>query len=383
MTNEMKRSYIMRVQLRYLKSTKPEKTLILDEFCQVFLITRKHAIRLLSQLPSPVEPKPGPKRKYGKEVTDHLVYLWLSMSKMCSKKMTVALPLWLEYYDCPEAVRERLNTISASTIDRLLKPHRKQTNLRGISSTTPSLIKNKIPIKLLDEDVKEIGYIEADTVAHCGNALSGEFTNSLTMTDLHSGWTENRATWTKEKKEIRKAINDIEVSLPFKIKGFASDNGNEFFNHELHDYFDNRHEKVEIVRRRPYKKNDNAHVEQKNWTHVRELFGYERFDHEDLVPLMNEIYKLYWNPLQNFFTPSMKLKEKTRVGGRIVKRYDPPMTPYQRLVTSGQLTQSNQMLLRSRFERMNPFVLKQELEKKLKWLFKIVDIQKQSRMMAG
>lgn len=159
--------------------------------------------------------------------------------------------------------------------------------------------------------------------------------------------------------------------------------GNEFFNHELFDYFDSRHEKVEIVRRRPYKKNDNAHVEQKNWTHVRELFGYERYDHEDLVPLMNEIYKLYWNPLQNFFTPSMKLKEKTRIGGRIVKKYDAPMTPYQRLVTSGQLSQQSQILLRSRFERMNPFALKQELEKKLKWLFKLVDLQKTKRLKVG
>ena len=186
MTNEMKRSYIMRVQLRYLKSTKPEKTLILDEFCQVFSITRKHAIRLLSQLPSPVEPKPGPKKKYGREVTDHLVYLWLSMSKMCSKKMVVAVPLWLEYYDCPDAVRERLNTISASTIDRLLKPHRKQTNLRGISSTTPSLIKNKIPVNFRRRRKRNWIYRGRYGGLH-RNALSGEFTNSLTMTDLHSG----------------------------------------------------------------------------------------------------------------------------------------------------------------------------------------------------
>jgi hypothetical protein len=263
-----------------------------------------------------------------------------------------------------------------------LKPYRKG-NVRGISSTSASLIKNKIPIKLLDEDVKEPGYMEADTVAHCGNSLAGEFINSLTMTDLFSAWTENRATWTKESKRVRSQISDIERSLPFKIKGFASDNGNEFFNHELHDFFDKRPVKVEIVRRRPYKKNDNAHVEQKNWTHVRELFGYERFDHVDLVDLMNEIYKFYWNPLWNFFNPVMKLESKTRVGGKLIKKHDEPKTPYQRLLESNHLTDVDKTVLKTRFERLNPFQLRMELEKKLKWFFKITELNKAQKLGVG
>lgn len=384
MTQELKRAYIARVHLRYQKSTRKEKALILDEFCEVFKVTRKHAIKLLNELPIPAGTRPGPKKIYGPEVVHHLHVLWLEMSQMCGKNMKGALPLWLPFYDCPASTKQLLLEVSSATIDRLLKPF-KEGGIRGLSSTRPadSFIKNKIPIKLIDEDVKEPGYIEADTVAHCGNSLAGEFANSLTMTDLFSAWTENRATWTKEKREVRRAIADIESALPFKIKGFASDNGNEFFNHELHDFFNDRKEKVEVVRRRPYKKNDNAHVEQKNWTHVRELFGYERFDHQELVEQMNDIYRLYWNPLRNFFTPVMKLKEKTRIGGKLVKKHDEPTTPYHRLMNSEHITEREKTVLRSRFERLNPFELKRELESRLKWFFKIVDINKARRLKVG
>lgn len=384
MTQELKRAYIARVHLRYQKSTRKEKSLILDEFCQVFKVTRKHAIKLINELPMPAGSKVGAKQIYGAEVAHHLHILWLQMNQMCGKKMQAALPLWMPHYDCATQTRALLLKVSSATIDRLLKPY-KDGKVRGISSTmaVEAMIKNKIPIKLLDGDILEPGFIEADTVAHCGNSLSGEFTNSLTMTDLFSAWTENRATWTKEKKEIRKAIADIESCLPFKIKGFASDNGNEFFNHELHDFFNARKEKVEVIRRRPYKKNDNAHVEQKNWTHVRELFGYERFDHRELVTLMNEIYRLYWNPLWNFFTPVMKLKEKTRLGGKLIKRHDQPKTPYHRLMESSHVTDSEKVVLQARFQRLNPFELKKEMETRLKWFFKIVDINKARKLNVG
>lgn len=170
------------------------------------------------------------------------------------------------------------------------------------------------------------GLIEADTVAHCGTSLAGEFINTLTMTDICSAWTENRAVWKKESSTVLKAISSIEEDLPFNVLSFATDNGNEFLNHDLHSYFFNRKNRVEFVRRRPYKKNDNAHVEQKNWTHVRELFGYDRFDAESQVEFMNDVYKRLWNPPWNFFTPVMKLKSKTRVGGRIIKVHDEPTT---------------------------------------------------------
>lgn len=374
MTTELKRHYLKRVRLRYHRGSKAQKSMILDEFCEVCEISRKHAIKVLNEDLREHPPKPGRKRIYGPDVDRHLRHLWECMGRLNSKKMKEALPYWLKFYeDVDDAMRGLLLKVSASTIDRHLTEFREKTKLRGLSSTSPSLIKNKIPLKLIDETVNGPGFIEADTVAHCGTSLAGEFINTLTMTDLYSGWTENRAVWKKESRTVMGAIESIELSLPFYVKGFASDNGNEFLNHDLHSYFFNRKNRVEFVRRRPYKKNDNAHVEQKNWTHVRELFGYERFDYIKQVQMMNEIYQHLWNPLWNFFTPVMKLQSKTRVGGKIVKKWDKPKTPYHRLLDSGVLEVQQYRKLEKIYSGLNPFELKKELEKRLKWFFRVVE----------
>jgi hypothetical protein len=297
--------------------------------------------------------------------------------------MVAAMPLWLEYYyGITPDERRLLLKISSATIDRILQKHRDETR-RGLSGTEPSMIKNKIPLKLLEDSDLPPGFVEADTVAHCGTSLAGEFINTLTVTDICSSWTENRAVWKKESGTILSAISSIEEALPFKILGFATDNGNEFLNHDLHSYFFNRKNRVEFVRRRPYKKNDNAHVEQKNWTHVRELFGYERFEVESQVELMNDIYKRLWNPLWNYFTPVMKLKSKTRVGGKLIKVYDTPTTPYQRLLNSNTLSEEQIAKLQSEFKKLNPFELKRELDEKLKWFFRIAEVRKNALSNAG
>jgi len=381
-SNELKQQYLSRVRSRYFKSSKKQKTLIIDEFCQVCEITRKHAIKLLNDDMAARRPKPGRKPFYGSDTHEHVLILWQAMNQMCSKKMVAAMPLWLEYYDVPDFVKHPLRQISASTIDRILRKHRELWR-RGKSSTEPSLIKNKIPIELLDSAVAEPGFIEADTVAHCGMSLAGEFINTITMTDIYSGWTENRAMWKKESATVLSAISSIETALPFEIKGFASDNGNEFLNHDLHSYFFDRKNRVHFVRRRPYQKNDNAHVEQKNWTHVRELFGYERFEALSEVEYMNEIYEGYWNPMWNYFTPVMKLKTKTREGGKIIKVYDEIKTPYQRLIDSGVLTESQIAKLKDNFSKLNPFTLKKELNNKLKWFKRLVEIRAKSSSEAG
>lgn len=383
MSNEVQRQYLDRIRLRYRKADKAQKTLILDEFCKVCDISRKHAIKLISEERKSERIKRGRKVIYGPDVHEHVVKLWRAMGMMCSKKMVAAIPLWLEYYyGITPDERLALSNISSSTIDRVLKKHREQKH-RGISSTEPSMIKNKIPLKLLEDRNLPPGFIEADTVAHCGTSLAGEFINTLTMTDLCSSWTENRAVWKKEAKTIMNAICSIEEALPFNVLGFATDNGNEFLNHDLHSYFFDRKNRVEFVRRRPYKKNDNAHVEQKNWTHVRELFGYDRFDAESQVEFMNDIYKRLWNPLWNFFTPTMKLQSKMRVGGRIVKVYDEPITPYQRLVNSNMLSEEQLSKLQAQFKKLNPFELKRELDEKLKWFFRIAEIRNKSLSEAG
>jgi hypothetical protein len=312
---------------------------------------------------------------------NHLRTLWLAMNKMCSKKMVVAIPLWLEFYkDADKTIKDQLNQMSASTIDRYLKPFKQPLN-KGISTTSPSMIKNRIPIKLLDEEVKEPGFVESDTVAHCGDSASGPFNSSLTVTDLYSAWTENRALGAKTAEQVMIQLKKIEEGLPFMLLGFASDSGSEFINEQLETHLKNRLKPVEFVRRRPYKKNDNAHVEQKNWTHVRELFGYQRFDHPDDIAKMNEIYQAYWNPLWNYFTPVMKLKKKTRIGGRLIKEYDEPKTPMQRLLESPHLPNHQKRALKENFSLKNPFYLKEQLDKKLKEFFESVD--KRSSKLTG
>jgi len=297
-----------------------------------------------------------------------------------------ALPLWLPFYREPmEAETKRLLLkMSSATIDRRLREYRDGADqIGGISATRSSWVKSKIPIRLLDHKILEPGFLESDTVAHCGNSLSGEFINTLTVTDLFSGWTENRALLTKTSEQMVSQVNNIERRLPFVMKGFASDNGSEFLNQDLHYYLTKREVPVEFVRRRPYKKNDNAHVEQKNFTHVRSLFGYERYEDPELVLKMNEIYQAYWNPLWNYFTPCLKLKSKTRIGGRIKKEYDIPKTPAQRLLDHPSLPSPQQSYIKEQLRGRNPFWLKQQLDKKLKEFFELVEKKKATSKVAS
>lgn len=371
---ELKRAYLEEIRYRYRKSTKKQKGKILDEFCAVCgYESRKHAIKILKGVLNPRVKRPGPKSKYQREdVLKALKELWQLMNQMCSKKMVAAFTDWLPFYECKDEVKSLLMEISASSIDRLLRPHRTPLQ-RGISSTRPSLIKNRIPLKLLDGEVTIPGYIEADTVAHCGSSLAGEFGNTLTMTDLYSGWTENRALWTKTAVKMVPQLREVEERLPFTIIGMATDNGVEFLNEEVIKYLQSREAPVNMVRRRPYKKNDNAHVEQKNWTHVRQLFGYDRVDDPILIPLMNEIYRAYWNPLQNYFTPVLKLQSKERIGGRVKKVYDKPKTPCRRLLESPFIGSKEKANLTESFALKNPIYLKKEMDKKLKEFFRLVD----------
>ena len=370
---EFRRAYLEEIRFRYRNSTKKQKGKILDEFCKVCGYTRKHALKILKGTLNPRLKRPGPKSKYQREdVLKVLKDLWQLMNQMCSKKMVVAFEDWLPFYEAKDEVKHLLMQMSASTIDRLLRSHRSPLQ-RGLSSTRPSLLKNRIPLKLLDGEVTTPGYIEADTVAHCGNSLAGEFGNTLTMTDLFSGWTENRALWTKTTEAMIPQLKDTERRLPFTIIGVATDNGTEFLNEEVIKYLRNREAPINMVRRRPYKKNDNAHVEQKNWTHVRQLFGYDRVDDPSLIPLMNEIYKAYWGPLQNYFTPVLKLKSKERIGGRVKKTYDKPKSPFKRLFESPFISREEKAKLKESHALKNPIYLKKEMDKKLKEFFQRVD----------
>ena len=196
-------------------------------------------------------------------------------------------------------------------------------------------------------DETQPGFVEADTVAHCGNSLAGDFVWTLTMTDIITGWTECRATWNKGSQGVLEQIQAVENLLPFPLKGFDCDNGSEFLNQHLLRYFTDHPQQPAFTRSRPYKKNDNAHVEQKNWTHARQLFGYDRLDNVALVPLMNEVYSTLWCPLQNHFCPSLKLQKKHRDGAKIVKKYHAPQTPYQRVIVLPDIPETTEQTLRN------------------------------------
>ena len=372
-----KKAYLQRITLRYKKASKAEKRHILDEFCAVCSYHRKYAIRVLNRRkPSKQRCRAGRKQIYDRDtILEPLKRIWLATDQMCSKKLAAAMPLWLPFYDSAfepleETIKQPLLQLSPATIDRLLKPIRLNTALKGLSGTKPgTLLRNQIPIRTHAWDITQPGFMEADTVAHCGNSLSGNFVWSLTMTDYHSGWTECRATWNKGAHGVITQIQCIEQYVPFDLKGFDCDNGSEFLNYHLLRYFQDHPKSINFTRSRPYKKNDNAHVEQKNWTHVRQLFGYDRFDQPILVKLMNDLYQNEWSLLQNYFCPTLKLKNKQRINSKYKRQYHPPQTPYQRLINSQYIDQATKDKLNARYQTLNPFILQQQIQQKLNRVF--------------
>jgi hypothetical protein len=384
MGHNERKAYLEQIRLRYRKAGRNLKTKILDEFCEVCGYHRKYAIGLLWGLFRRVKTKSqkrGSKSIYNIEnVVNPLQIIWLATNQMCSKKLKAALPLWLPFYaneygNLTQDVIEKLLKISPATIDRLLKPTKAEYKTKGLCGTKPgSLLKNQIPIRTDNWDIKKPGFCEADTVAHCGNSLSGDFNWSITLTDIYSSWTENRAIWGKGSQGVIEQIEDIEKTLPFKLLGFDCDNGTEFLNHHLIRYFCERPEdlKVQFTRARPYHKNDNAHVEQKNWTHVRQLFGYDRLDNPAITSLMNDLYRNECSLLQNYFYPVMKLLTKERINSKYRKKYDLPKTPYQRLLDSEDMPNEAKQKLRQTHSQLNPFTLRKNIELKLKNIFKSI-----------
>jgi hypothetical protein len=382
MVLQSRREYLEAIGKRYRKATRKEKSIILGEFCATCGYNRKYAIRLLRKklLPIPNR-KPGPVPFYTKDqLVVPLKRIWFAADQMCSKKLKAAIPLWLPFYEgeykplLPD-VRKKLLAMSPATIDRLLKPLRALYK-KGRCSTKPgTLLKNQIPIKTHNWDVTRPGYFEADTVAHCGNSMAGDFVFSLTFTDIFSGWTENRAVWGKGSQGVLRQIRNIEERIVFPILGFDCDNGSEFLNHHLVKYFTDRPKApVQFTRSRPYRKNDNAFVEQKNWTHVRQLLGYDRFDNSELVPVIDDLYINEWSLFTNYFCPTLKLKEKLRINSRYCKKYEPPQTPFQRLIDSKDVSDEAKKTLEEIYNSLNPFKLKRKIDDKLKAVFHIVKL---------
>jgi hypothetical protein len=379
MSSRSKREYLEAIYLRYKRACRKDKAIILDEFCTTCGYHRKHAIRLLKKFTRFIKPKKKKRGRiplYSKEViVKPLKKIWLSANLPCSKRLKAVLPLWLpgyvqEYGGLPADITEALIAISPATIDRLLKPVRAKYKGRGRSTTKPgTLLRKQIPIKTNQWDESRPGFLEADTVAHCGTSMAGMFAFTIDCVDIATGWTEQRAVWGKGETDVLAQIKDIEVSLPFPLLGFDSDNGGEFLNYHLLRHFTERQQRVQFTRSRAYHKDDNAHVEQKNWTHVRQWLGYHRFDIPEIVPLLNTLYKTEWRLFHNFFCPSVKLIAKQRIASKTIKRYDNPKTPYQRVMDSPDIDPSIKQKLTKLFKTLNPFHLRKAMEDKLKKIF--------------
>lgn len=369
-------TYIKHIQARYSNTKgRKAKSLILDDFCNMTGYTRNHAISVLKHRTIGWRERPlGRKKQYKPEqILIPLKVIWLATNQMCGKRLKEVMPLWLPHYRGPygqvdEQIKEKLLLMSAATIDRLLKPLRVRFPKR-LGGTKPGyLLKNQIPIKTDQWKEDRPGFVEGDTVAHCGTSLLGSFVWSLTVTDIYSQWTENAAMWNKGAHAAKEQIQCIEERLPFSLLGWDSDGGGEFLNYHLLAYFQERENPVQFTRSRAYHSCDNAHVEQKNWTHVRQLFGYDRFDHPDTVPLMNDLYRDL-SLLQNYFFPAMKLHDKIRIQSKIKKIYDKPQTPYQRLMVCEHLSLEQKEKLKQRFDSLDPFKLKKTIDEKLNKIF--------------
>ena len=373
MSQAIKTDLLPKLRSRYERRDRTGKTRMLDELCEDYGYERKYAIKLLRDtVPAPNgRPHPGPEPRY--TLIEPVVRtIWLAAEQPCGKRLAPALPLWLRHYErhhdkFTARQRELLREVSAATLDRLLAPARAQHPLRGRCGTKPgSLLKTEIPIRTGTWDVRRPGYLEADSVAHCGASLAGDFIWSLTYTDIATQWTEGRAVWNKGAAGVLAATRTVEAALPFALLGFDCDNGSEFLNHHLLGYLHERRRPVAFTRSRPYHKDDNAHVEQKNWMWPRQLLGYGRLESAAAVVPLCALYQEAWGPLMNFFLPGLKLERKWRERSAWKKRYEPARTAYQRLMDAGVLGRRARRELRERYESLDPFVLKQEVERQLK-----------------
>jgi 5S rRNA maturation endonuclease (ribonuclease M5) len=377
-----KREYLEAIVRRYKEASRKIKTAILNEFCSACGYHRKHALRLLRTFRRFTQKplgKRGRKPVYNPElVLVPLRRIWKAANLPCSKRLKASIPIWLRGYietygPISQETAVALLRISPSTIDRILKPVRAHYTKHGRATTKPgTLLKRHIPIKTNQWDESRPGFLEADTVAHCGSSTEGMYANTIDCVDIATGWTEQRAVWGKNYQDVIEQIKDIEQSLPFSILGFDVDNGGEFLNyHLLRHLTENRTRPIQFTRSRAYQKDDNAHVEQKNWTHVRQWLGYDRLDRSEVVPLMNDLYTSEWRLFLNFFCPSVKLLEKKRVASKTVKRYDKPKTPCQRVLESPDISKETKQALKELQKTLNPFVLRKAMEAKLKKIFKL------------
>lgn len=356
---------------------------MIDEVSDTLGWDRKHTIKALNGKVSRggSAKRRESKRTYGEEESAVITAIWKASEQPCSVRLKETLSLWLESYEIRHGkvevpMRTRILGYSVRTLDRITKPHRgtTETGRKGRRTGRASnRIKKFVPIRCGPQEFDQPGWMEADTVSHGGGSSSGWFLWSLTLTDFHSGWTELAALWGNSGREVRAGLERIEKRMPFAMQGFDCDNGSEFLNEIVEAYLLDKKRSVEWTRSRAYKKNDQAHVEQKNFTHVRQLLGYGRFGDLDLKSMVDDLYEKAWLPMRNYFTPVMKLVEKRRVGSKVRKKYDKPATPCDRLLACSKVDEETKKKLRQIRTELDPMSLADEVERRLSEIFQIVE----------
>jgi len=316
MSLKSRREYLVRIKPRYLKASKEEKSIMLDEYSKVTGLVRKYIIQILSAKVSDKDKQNHVRKKrksiYGVSVVIKLKKLWQLMDYPCGLRMKPMMAEWIRKLKSfgeitlSEEVENKLLKISAPTIDRKLVKARKEEHRKIFSTTKPgTLLKNQIPIRTSSWEETQIGFCELDTVAHCGSSMAGLFAFTLNLVDILTGWDESETVLGKGEKGIVSALKNIEQRLPFPLRGIDPDNGGEFINYSMIEYC--AENKTSFTRGRPYKKNDNAHIEQKNWTHIRKIFGYSRIEDEEIIKKMNELNRNEIRLYKNFFQANVKL----------------------------------------------------------------------------
>ncbi|MGB8952010.1 MAG: hypothetical protein WCC06_05010 [Candidatus Aminicenantales bacterium] len=384
-----RKAYMDAISERYHKASKESKTRILSELCEVCGYNRKYAIWKINHWrASQGEALPRKRRRRKKtylgEVMKIVEKVWEKADYPWSVRLKEILRLWLpwirERFDVTSAQEKKLLAISPSTIDRHLRQKKRRLRRRIYGRTKPgTLLRHQIEVRCEHWDVKRSGYLELDLVSHSGECAEGEFVYTLNLTDIASTWDESRAVMGKGEEGILQALKEISEALPFPVLGIDSDNGSEFINWHLKSYCDGR--RIQFTRSRPYKKDDNAHIEQKNWTHVRKLIGWDRYDSPQALAAMNDLYAHELRLYMNLFQPSVKLVQVIRKGSRRIRRYDKPRTPLDRLLelkTSDPHKIAELCALR---KRTNPFELAERIQQKLETIWSLRHLRPRSSRM--
>lgn len=363
-----RRELVSSVRKRYLSADRKGKERILDEFVAASGYHRKYAITILGKQERPMVPKKTRQRKrtYDAELKDALTIIWQAANHLCSKRLVPFLPDFISvlerfgHLSLSKEQKKRLTAISPASVDRLLADVRHRGR-RSLSTTRPgALIKQQVAVRTFaDWDDLRPGFFEADLVAHCGTSAHGPFLSTLVLTDVATGWTECCALLCREDQQVIQAIRQARTLLPFPLLGLDTDNGTEFLNYQLLGYC--KKEDITFTRCRPYKKNDQCHVEQKNGALVRRLVGYDRYEGSAACRQLAALYGVF-RLYVNFFQPSLKLVSKERRGSKVTRRYDKAQTPYQRALGLGALSEEMRADLQSQFERLDPVALLRQLE---------------------